>query len=73
LLAGARHVLVSAPGSILEWKVPDGAVVQSGDIVGMMEATKMEMHIHALHSGEFRFHRSAGSSVAAGIAIASTS
>lgn len=59
---------VSAPiaGTLLAWKVADGAPVEKGQLVAIMEAMKMEMQVTAGHAGTLVHRVPAGSTVGAG-------
>lgn len=49
-----KAVTAPAAGSLSTWKVADGAAVQAGDLVAVMEAMKMEMQVHAHRAGTIR-------------------
>ena len=57
-------------GTLTTWKVADGATVQQGDLIAVMEAMKMEMQINAPRAGRISLKTEAGSYQAAGTVIA---
>lgn len=63
---------VAAPiaGTLQAWKVADGALVEAGDLIGTMEAMKMEMQVTAHRAGRIALRAEAGSYHAAGAGIA---
>jgi acetyl/propionyl-CoA carboxylase alpha subunit len=62
--AGADAVTAMMPGAILRVLVDEGDEVQSGDVVVILEAMKMENEIHAHKSGVVtRVHVAPGDSV----------
>lgn len=68
----ADPAVVQAPiaGTVLVWKVADGATVAQGDVIAVMEAMKMESAITAHRGGRLVHEVAQGSYVAAGSAIA---
>jgi acetyl-CoA/propionyl-CoA carboxylase biotin carboxyl carrier protein len=68
--ADEHAVTRPAAGTLLSWKVADGAAVQAGDLVAVMEAMKMEMQVHAHRAGHIRQHTPAGGFQAAGATLA---
>lgn len=72
--AAARALETASPGTVpapidgtlLAWKVEDGAVVEKGQLVAVMEAMKMEMQVTAHRAGTIHHAVGAGSTVAAG-------
>ena len=58
-------------GSVARWSVDDGAEVEEGDLVAVMEAMKMETQVLAHRKGRVARRVEAGASVAAGGVIAS--
>ncbi|WP_269497904.1 acetyl/propionyl/methylcrotonyl-CoA carboxylase subunit alpha [Castellaniella sp. S9] len=62
---------VAAPitGSLLAWKAEDGARVEAGDVIAVMEAMKMETHVQAPCAGVLRHARAAGDAVDAGATL----
>ena len=68
--ADEHAVTAPATGTLLAWKVADGAAVQAGDLVAVMEAMKMEMQVHAHRAGHIRQHTPAGGFQAAGATLA---
>ncbi|SPJ32547.1 acetyl/propionyl/methylcrotonyl-CoA carboxylase subunit alpha [Kushneria phyllosphaerae] len=63
---------VTAPisGTLLAWQVEDGARVNEGDVIAIMEAMKMEIQIAAEISGLLTLQVQAGESIEAGRVIA---
>ncbi len=55
--------VVSSPiaGTLQSWKVADGSEVQQGDLIAVMEAMKMEMHVTAHRSGRIALNAPEGS------------
>lgn len=68
--ADANAVTAVSAGTLTTWKVADGATVQQGDLIAVMEAMKMEMQINALRAGRISLKTEAGSYQAAGTVIA---
>jgi len=64
--------LVAAPisGNLHAWKVDDGAEVNEGDVIAVMEAMKMEMQVPAHRTGRIQHRAAAGGFHAAGASIA---
>ena len=48
-------------GTLQSWKVADGSNVQQGDVIAVMEAMKMEMHVTAHRSGRISLNAPEGS------------
>jgi acetyl-CoA/propionyl-CoA carboxylase biotin carboxyl carrier protein len=63
---------IAAPisGTLQAFKVEEGAEVQSGDLIAVMEAMKMETQVIAARSGRVSFKSEAGTYLAAGQEIA---
>lgn len=63
---------IAAPisGTLQAFKVEDGAEVQSGDLIAVMEAMKMETQVIATRTGRVSFKSEAGAYLAAGQEIA---
>ena len=57
-------------GTLQSWKVTEGSEVQQGDVIAVMEAMKMEMHVTAHRSGRITLQAQAGSYQNAGVALA---
>jgi acetyl-CoA/propionyl-CoA carboxylase biotin carboxyl carrier protein len=57
-------------GTLQSWKVAEGSEVQQGDVIAVMEAMKMEMHVTAHRSGRVTLQALAGSYQNAGAALA---
>ncbi|MBS0294358.1 MAG: ATP-grasp domain-containing protein [Proteobacteria bacterium] len=70
--APADEAAVTAPiaGNLHAWKVEEGAAVQAGEVIAVMEAMKMEMQVLAHRAGSIRLQAAAGSYQAAGACIA---
>lgn len=69
--AGVDDSAIHAPiaGSIQAWKIEDGAQVQAGDLLAVMEAMKMEVQVTAARAGTIRLVAQPGAFVNAGEAI----
>jgi acetyl-CoA/propionyl-CoA carboxylase biotin carboxyl carrier protein len=63
---GEGGIVAPISGSLLAWQVEDGARVQPGDVVAVMEAMKMETQVLAPTAGVLRHQVSAGSLVQQG-------
>jgi len=63
-------VLAPMDGVFRLWNVADGDSVQSGDVIAVMEAMKMEVQIQAHRSGRVHRIAQAGQQVRAGCALA---
>ncbi|PYB69790.1 acetyl/propionyl/methylcrotonyl-CoA carboxylase subunit alpha [Rhizobium wuzhouense] len=63
---------ITAPiaGTLQAFKVEDGAMVEVGDLIAVMEAMKMETQVTATRAGHVRFTAAAGAYVSAGTEIA---
>ncbi|MPM44204.1 hypothetical protein SDC9_90882 [bioreactor metagenome] len=57
-------------GNLHAWKVEDGATVQEGDVIAVMEAMKMEMQVTAHKSGKIALLAQAGTAQTLGAALA---
>jgi len=57
--------------TLQSWSVADGSEVQQGDVIAVMEAMKMEMHVTAHRTGRITIQALAGSYLCAGAALAS--
>ncbi|MBS0391102.1 MAG: ATP-grasp domain-containing protein [Proteobacteria bacterium] len=70
--APVDEAAVAAPiaGNLHAWKVQDGAAVQAGDVIAVMEAMKMEMQVTAHRSGHITLQAEAGTYQSAGACIA---
>ena len=68
--AEANAVPSPIAGTLQSWKVVDGGEVQQGDLIAVMEAMKMEMHVTAHRSGRITLHAPAGSYQNAGVVLA---
>ena len=64
--------VVTAPvaGTLLVWQVPDGAEVEAGEVIAVMEAMKMETRIEAPHAGRLKHLAEAGAPLAFGAPLA---
>ena len=58
------------PGTLLDFKVANGATVKKGDVIIILEAMKMENEIVAPSDGKISFVASKGASVNTGDALA---
>ena len=65
-----KAVTAASAGTLTTWKVADGASVQEGELIAVMEAMKMEMQINAPRAGRISLKVEAGSYQAAGAVIA---
>ena len=65
-------MIVSADMGASVWalSVPDGASVNAGDVIAVLESMKMEIPVEAPISGTVRFTVAEGSEVSAGGTIA---
>ncbi len=63
---------VTAPisGTLVAWKAEDGARVQAGEVIAVMEAMKMETQVEAPVAGELRHLCRTGDSIDAGASLA---
>ncbi|KPF44607.1 acetyl/propionyl/methylcrotonyl-CoA carboxylase subunit alpha [Rhizobium sp. G187] len=63
---------ITAPiaGTLQAFKVEDGAMVQEGDLIAVMEAMKMETQITAARAGQVKFKAEAGAYLQPGQEIA---
>ncbi|WHA43699.1 acetyl/propionyl/methylcrotonyl-CoA carboxylase subunit alpha [Agrobacterium larrymoorei] len=70
--SSADRNIVTAPlsGTLVQWKVADGATVAEGEVLGTMEAMKMETQISAPLSGRISLLAEAGSMQTAGAELA---
>ncbi|MDY0744121.1 biotin carboxylase N-terminal domain-containing protein [Paucibacter sp. R3-3] len=70
--AATDPAVLAAPmaGTLLAWKVEEGAEVAEGQLVAVMEAMKMESQVLAQRAGRIERSVEAGSYVPAGTAIA---
>ncbi|MGO2139700.1 MAG: biotin carboxylase N-terminal domain-containing protein [Leucobacter sp.] len=69
--AGTTAGALTAPfaSTLASWSFADGAVVQAGDTVALLEAMKMEVPVKAPVAGMLRHGAERGSALAAGAAI----
>ena len=65
-----KAVTTPSAGTLTAWKVADGAEVQAGELIAVMEAMKMEMQVNAPRAGRIQLVAEAGSYQAAGAVIA---
>ncbi len=70
--ASTHPNVVESPiaGNLHAWKVEDGATVNEGDVIAVMEAMKMEMQVTAHKSGKIALIAKAGAAQALGAALA---
>ncbi|UFQ97270.1 acetyl/propionyl/methylcrotonyl-CoA carboxylase subunit alpha [Pseudomonas wenzhouensis] len=68
----AEEGLISAPisGNLHAWLVEDGAQVNAGEVIAVMEAMKMETQVIAPTDGTLRIREQAGAYLDAGVALA---
>lgn len=66
----AGAVLAPVPGLLVHWNVSDGALVEKGEVLAMMDVMKMETAVTAPVSGTISILAEAGSSQTAGAIIA---
>jgi acetyl-CoA/propionyl-CoA carboxylase biotin carboxyl carrier protein len=66
----AGSVVAPVPGLLAHWNVSDGAIVEKGEVLAMMDVMKMETAVTAPVSGVITIFAEAGSSQAAGAIIA---
>ncbi|MEN8503575.1 MULTISPECIES: acetyl/propionyl/methylcrotonyl-CoA carboxylase subunit alpha [Paraburkholderia] len=59
-------VAAPMPGTLRQWLVTDGDVVEEGDAVALIEAMKMEMRVVAPKSGRVRFAVEPGATLSSG-------
>jgi acetyl-CoA/propionyl-CoA carboxylase biotin carboxyl carrier protein len=66
----AGAVLAPVPGLLVHWNVSDGAIVDKGEVLAMMDVMKMETPVTAPVAGTITILAEAGSSQTAGTVIA---
>ncbi|MGE7368639.1 acetyl/propionyl/methylcrotonyl-CoA carboxylase subunit alpha [Neorhizobium sp. NPDC001467] len=66
----AGAVTAPVPGLLVHWNVSDGALVEKGEVLAMMDVMKMETAVTAPVSGAITIVAEAGSSQTAGAVIA---
>ncbi|WP_414157128.1 acetyl/propionyl/methylcrotonyl-CoA carboxylase subunit alpha [Pseudomonas sp. BNK-15] len=66
----ANSVSSPIPGTLQQWLVEDGAVVNEGEIIALVEAMKMETQVLAKFSGKINILVGAGSAVTLGEELA---
>ena len=57
-------------GTLLQWKVPDGATVSAGDVIAEIETDKSNVEVEAEDAGPIRFSAQPGAVVPVGTVIA---
>ena len=57
-------------GTLLVWQAPDGAEVDAGEVIAVMEAMKMETRIEAPHARRLKHLAEAGAPLAFGVPLA---
>ncbi|MFC0202133.1 acetyl/propionyl/methylcrotonyl-CoA carboxylase subunit alpha [Paracoccus rhizosphaerae] len=67
---GADEVSAPVSGTLSLWKAADGAEVQAGDVIAVVEAMKMETTVTAPRSGRLTHLQSEGASVTTGSRVA---
>lgn len=68
--SNANSVVAPIPGTLQKWLVEDGADVESGEAVAMIEAMKMETRVAAPKAGKIRIIAQTGNSIAVGSEMA---
>jgi acetyl-CoA/propionyl-CoA carboxylase biotin carboxyl carrier protein len=68
--ASADAITAPMAGSLVQWKLADGAAVQAGDVVAVMESMKMESPITAPQAGRLQQQVAPGAVLQAGQVIA---
>jgi acetyl-CoA/propionyl-CoA carboxylase biotin carboxyl carrier protein len=68
--AGENEITAPMAGTLLAWRVEDGAIVAEGDKLAMLEAMKMEMPVLAPQGGRISILVQPGLAVAAGAVLA---
>ncbi|MTD99818.1 ATP-grasp domain-containing protein [Paracoccus sp. YIM 132242] len=63
-------VTAPVPGTLTAWQAEDGATVEAGQVIAVVEAMKMETRVEAHRAGRLKHLREAGASVAFGDAFA---
>ncbi|MQW87877.1 acetyl/propionyl/methylcrotonyl-CoA carboxylase subunit alpha [Sinorhizobium saheli] len=66
----ANAVTAPIPGTLQKWLVEDGAEVNDGEAVALVEAMKMETRVHAPKAGRIKFTAKPGTTVALGAELA---
>ncbi len=66
----AGAVTAPVPGLLVHWNVSDGALVEKGEVLAMMDVMKMETAVTAPVAGTIKILAEAGSSQTAGAVIA---
>ncbi|MCY1450641.1 oxaloacetate decarboxylase alpha subunit [compost metagenome] len=72
-MSDSASVEAPIPGTLQQWLVEDGATVQVGDAVALVEAMKMETKVVARLSGTIKLSASVGALVSLGQEIAKIS
>ncbi|KGJ06673.1 acetyl-CoA carboxylase [Paracoccus halophilus] len=67
--ADAAEVTAPVPGTLSIWQVEDGAEVEDGQVIAVIEAMKMETRVEAHRAGRLSHGCKAGSSVGMGEVI----
>ncbi|MFN7023195.1 MAG: acetyl/propionyl/methylcrotonyl-CoA carboxylase subunit alpha [Pseudorhizobium sp.] len=63
-------ILAPVPGTLVQWNVTEGDLVQKGDVVAVLDAMKMETSVTAPASGIISIRAAAGSFYALGVVLA---
>lgn len=67
--ADEATVTAPVPGTLTAWQVDDGATVEAGQVIAVMEAMKMETRVEAHRAGRIRQTAKAGEVLAFGAAL----
>ncbi|MCA1408604.1 ATP-grasp domain-containing protein [Ensifer sp. IC3342] len=68
--ANANAVTAPIPGTLQKWLVEDGAEVNDGEAVALIEAMKMETRVHAPKTGRIKITAEPGTTVSLGAELA---
>ncbi len=68
--ANANAVTAPIPGTLQKWLVEDGAEVNDGEAVALIEAMKMETRVHAPKAGRIKITAEPGTTVSLGAELA---
>lgn len=62
-------ITAPVPGTLTVWQVQDGATVKTGEVVGVMEAMKMETRVEAHRDGVLKHETETGATVPFGAVL----